>query len=314
MSRVLVTGASGFLGSHFCERLLENGHEVVGMDNGVTGRTDNLADIFYDDRFTFYDHDVTEFVHVSGELDWVVHLASLASPVFYDEHPIKTLKVGALGTHKTLGLAKEKDANYLFASTSEVYGDPEVNPQSEEYRGNVDPFGPRSCYDESKRYGESLVRAYREEHGLDVRVARIFNTYGERMRIDDGRVIPTFARQALTGEDLTVYGDGEQTRSFCYVTDLVRGLRALAGTEDASGDVVNIGSTNELTINTLAEIVRGITDGDVDIVYEQLPEDDPQQRRPDISRARQLLDWEPTVTLEKGLKRTVDYFSAQRPE
>ena len=217
MSRILVTGAAGFLGSHLCDRLLADGHEVIGMDNRVSGQAENLNAAFENSRFRFHDHDVTEFIHVSGELDAVLHLASLASPVFYRDHPIKTLKVGALGTHKTLGLAREKDATYLFTSTSEVYGDPEVNPQPEEYRGNVDSYGPRSCYDESKRYGESLVRAYRDKHDLDVRVARIFNTYGPRMRLDDGRVIPNFMKQALTQQDLTVYGDGSQTRSFCHV-------------------------------------------------------------------------------------------------
>jgi len=309
MSRVLVTGAAGFLGSHFCERLLEEGHEVVGMDNGVTGRTDNLDDVFYDDRFTFYDHDVTEFVHVSGEVDWVVHLASLASPVFYDEHPIKTLKVGALGTHKTLGLARAKDASYFFASTSEVYGDPEVNPQSEEYRGNVDPFGPRSCYDESKRYGESIVRAYKNEHDLSVRVARIFNTYGPRMRLDDGRVIPTFIRQALTGEDLTVYGDGTQTRSFCYVSDLIDGFLHLMDSDVETP--VNLGNPDERTILNLAEQVVEITESDSEITHEPLPPQDPQVRKPDIAKAKTELDWEPTVSLEEGLRRSIPYFQRQ---
>jgi len=309
MGRVVVTGASGFLGSHFCERLLEEGHEVVGMDNGVTGRTDNLDDVFYDDRFTFYDHDVTEFVHVSGEVDWVVHLASLASPVFYDEHPIKTLKVGALGTHKTLGLAKAKDASYFFASTSEVYGDPEVNPQSEEYRGNVDPFGPRSCYDESKRYGESIVRAYKNEHDLSVRVARIFNTYGPRMRLDDGRVIPTFIRQALTGEDLTVYGDGTQTRSFCYVSDLIDGFLHLMDSDVETP--VNLGNPDERTILNLAEQVVEITESDSEITHEPLPPQDPQVRKPDIAKAKTELDWEPTVSLEEGLRRSIPYFQRQ---
>jgi len=309
MGRVVVTGASGFLGSHFCERLLEEGHEVVGMDNGVTGRTDNLDDVFYDDRFTFYDHDVTEFVHVSGEVDWVVHLASLASPVFYDEHPIKTLKVGALGTHKTLGLAKAKDASYFFASTSEVYGDPEVNPQSEEYRGNVDPFGPRSCYDESKRYGESIVRAYKNEHDLSVRVARIFNTYGPRMRLDDGRVIPTFIRQALTGEDLTVYGDGTQTRSFCYVSDLIDGFLHLMDSDVETP--VNLGNPDERTILNLAEQVVEITESDSEIAHEPLPPQDPQVRKPDIAKAKTELDWGPTVSLEEGLRRSIPYFQRQ---
>jgi dTDP-glucose 4,6-dehydratase len=306
MSRILVTGAAGFLGSHLCEALIEDGHDVIGMDNLVSGRTENLEDIFYHDRFSFYEHDVTEFTHVSGELDWVLHLASLASPVFYQDHPIKTLKVGALGTHKTLGLAKEKDAKYLFTSTSEVYGDPEVNPQPEDYRGNVDPYGPRSCYDESKRYGESLLRAYRDEHGLIVRIARIFNTYGSRMRLDDGRVIPTFIRQALVGEPLTVHGDGEQTRSFCYVSDLIDGLLALMHSDVQTP--VNVGNPDERSIKELAEVILNVTDSDSDITYEARPEQDPEVRRPDLAKAKRVLDWEPTVSLQDGLEETVEYF------
>lgn len=309
MSRFLVTGAAGFLGSHLCDRLLADGHDVVGMDNRVSGRIENLDDAFNHDQFSFHEHDVTEFIYVPGKLDAVLHLASLASPVFYRDHPIKTLKVGALGTHKTLGLAKEKDATYLFTSTSEVYGDPEINPQPEEYRGNVDPYGPRSCYDESKRYGESLIRAYRDEHGLDVRVARIFNTYGPRMRIDDGRVIPKFARQALTGNDLTVYGDGEQTRSFCYVSDMIEGLVALL--ESDVQEPVNMGNPDERTINELAELVIEITDSDSGITYEELPPQDPQVRRPDISKARSELGWHPDVSLRDGLRASMQHFDAQ---
>ncbi|TKX61414.1 UDP-glucuronic acid decarboxylase family protein [Halorubrum sp. GN12_10-3_MGM] len=306
MSRILVTGAAGFLGSHLTDRLLADGHEVIGMDNRVSGQTENLDDAFENDRFSFYDHDVTEFIHVSGELDAVLHLASLASPVFYRDHPIKTLKVGALGTHKTLGLAKEKDATYLFTSTSEVYGDPEVNPQPEDYRGNVDPYGPRSCYDESKRYGESLVRAYRNKHDLDVRVARIFNTYGPRMRLDDGRVIPNFVKQALTGKDLTVYGDGEQTRSFCYVDDMIEGLVALLESDVQAP--VNIGSPDERTINELAGLVIELTGSESGITYEELPPQDPQVRQPDIAKARLELGWEPTVSLRDGLEKSINYF------
>lgn len=309
MSRILVTGAAGFLGSHLCDQLLEEGHEVIGMDNRVSGQTENLDDAFEHSAFSFYEHDVTEFIHVSGDLDAVLHLASLASPVFYRDYPIKTLKVGALGTHKTLGLAKEKDATYLFTSTSEVYGDPEVNPQPEEYRGNVDPYGPRSCYDESKRYGESLVRAYREKHDLDVRVARIFNTYGPRMRIDDGRVIPNFMRQALTGEDLTVYGNGEQTRSFCYVSDLIDGLVALLQSEVE--EPVNIGNPDERTINELAEVVIQVTGSDSGIIYEELPPQDPEVRRPDISKAKSELGWEPEIGLLEGLTDSISYFESQ---
>jgi dTDP-glucose 4,6-dehydratase len=306
MSRILVTGAAGFLGSYLCDALLADGHDVIGMDNRVSGRTENLEEAFYHDAFTYHDHDVTEFIHVNGSLDAVMHLASLASPVFYREYPIKTLKVGALGTHKTLGLAKEKDATYFFTSTSEVYGDPEVNPQPEEYRGNVDPYGPRSCYDESKRYGEALVRAYRDEHDLDVRVARIFNTYGPRMRLDDGRVIPNFMKQALTGEDLTVYGDGSQTRSFCYVDDMIDGLVAL---HKSNVDTpVNIGNPDERSIQQLAELVIDVVGSDSDIVYEPLPPQDPQVRRPDISKAREEVGWDPSVGLREGLKRSVPYF------
>jgi dTDP-glucose 4,6-dehydratase len=276
------------------------------MDNRVSGQTENLDDAFESDGFSFSDHDVTEFIHVSGDLDAVLHLASLASPVFYRDHPIKTLKVGALGTHKTLGLAKEKDATYLFTSTSEVYGDPEVNPQPEDYRGNVDPYGPRSCYDESKRYGESLVRAYRDKHGLDVRVARIFNTYGPRMRLDDGRVIPNFMKQALTGKDLTVYGDGKQTRSFCYVEDMIEGLVALL--ESDVQKPVNIGNPDERTINELAEVVLEVTGSESGITHGDLPPQDPQVRRPDISKARSELGWEPDVGLREGLQESIKYF------
>jgi len=306
MSRILVTGGAGFLGSHLCESLLEDGHEVIAMDNQVSGRTENLEDVFYHDQFSYYEHDVTEFIHVSGELDWVCHLASLASPVFYRENPIKTLKVGALGTHKTLGLARQKDAKYLFTSTSEVYGDPEVNPQPEDYRGSVDPYGPRSCYDESKRYGESLVRGYRDKHGLDVRVARIFNTYGPRMRLDDGRVIPNFVKQALTGQDLTVYGDGEQTRSFCYVSDLIDGLVALMNSDVQ--DPVNIGNPDERTINELAEVIIELTGSDSGITHEELPPQDPKVRRPDISKAREEIGWEPSIGFIDGLIQSIPYF------
>lgn len=306
MARVLVTGGAGFIGSHLCAALLDHGHEVLALDTLVTGRNDNLGDVFYHDWFTFLEHDVTEFVHIGGDLDWVVHLASLASPVFYRRHPIKTLKVGALGTHKTLGLAKEKDAKYLFASTSEVYGDPEVNPQPESYRGNVDPYGPRSCYDESKRYGESLIRAYRDEHGLDTRIGRIFNTYGPRMRPDDGRVVPTFIRQALTGEQLTIYGDGTQTRSFCYITDLIDGLLRLL--ESDVQTPVNLGNPDERTIRDLAEVVIELVGSESDITDEPLPPQDPTVRKPDISKATAELGWSPEVPLEDGLHRTIDYF------
>jgi len=307
MSRILVTGGAGFLGSHLCEVLLEDGHEVLAMDNEVSGQTENLSNVFYHDSFSYYEHDVTEFIHVSGDLDWVCHLASLASPVFYRENPIKILKIGALGTHKTLALAREKDAKYLFTSTSEVYGDPEVNPQPEDYRGNVDPYSPRSCYDESKRYAESLVRGYRDKHDLDVRVARIFNTYGPRMRLDDGRVIPNFVRQALTGKDLTVYGDSEQTRSFCYVSDMVDGLVALMDSEVR--EPMNIGNPDERTINELAKVIIELTGSDSEITHEELTPQDPEVRRPDISKAREELRWVPTVDLKTGLNKSIPYFA-----
>lgn len=309
MSRILVTGAAGFLGSHLCDALLADGHEVIGMDNQVSGKADNLNSTFYHDGFTYYEHDVTEFIHISGDLDIVMHLASLASPVFYRKYPIKTLKVGALGTHKTLGLAKEKDATYFFTSTSEVYGDPEVNPQSEDYRGNVDSYGPRSCYDESKRYGEAMVRAYRDEHNLEVRVARIFNTYGPRMRLDDGRVIPNFMKQALTGRDLTVYGDGSQTRSFCYVEDMVDGLLDLLSSNVHMP--VNIGNPDERTVLELAELVIDVTESESGITYEPLPPQDPQVRQPDISKAMTEIGWKPNTDLRKGLERSTEYFSNQ---
>lgn len=306
MSRVLVTGGAGFIGSHFCESLLNYGHEVIALDNLVSGRTSNMEPFFYHDDFQFHEHDVTEYIHVDGDLDWVIHLASLASPKFYDDYPIKTLKVGALGTHKTLGLAKAKNASYLFASTSEVYGDPEVNPQPEDYRGNVDPVGPRACYDESKRYGEALTVNYRDKHGLDVRVPRIFNTYGPRMREDDGRVIPNFITQALEGRDLTVYGDGTQTRSFCYIDDMVQGLRKLM--ESDLQEPVNLGSPNEITIDNLADKIIDETSTSSGKTSESLPAQDPEVRSPDIRRAKEELDWEHHVNLEKGIRKTVEYF------
>ena len=306
---MLVTGAAGFLGSFLCDRLLKQGHEVIGMDNRVSGQSSNLDDAFAHEQFSFFEHDVTEFIHVSGELDAVLHLASLASPVFYRDYPIKTLKVGALGTHKTLGLAREKDATYLFTSTSEVYGDPEVNPQPESYRGNVDPYGPRSCYDESKRYGEALVRGYRDKHDLDVRVARIFNTYGPRMRLDDGRVIPNFMKQALTGENITVYGNGEQTRSFCYVSDMIDGLLALLRSD--VDEPINIGNPDERSILNLAEVIREVTDSESDVTYKERPPQDPEIRRPDISKARSELEWTPQVSLRDGLTQSMPYFESQ---
>jgi len=304
--RILVTGAAGFLGSHLCQRLVDEGHEVIGMDNFVTGRPANLARLFEDSRFHFVQHDVTNFVYVEGELDVVMHFASPASPIDYLELPIQTLKVGSLGTHKTLGLAKAKGARYFLASTSEVYGDPLVNPQPESYWGNVNPVGPRGVYDEAKRFAEAMTMAYHRYHGLDVRIVRIFNTYGPNMRPHDGRVVSNFIRQALSGEPLTVYGDGSQTRSFCYVADEIDGIYRLL-MSDWVGPM-NIGNPDEMTVMELAEIVIEITGSSSSIVVLPLPQDDPQVRRPMIDRAREILGWEPRVSLREGLARTIDYF------
>ncbi len=304
--RIVITGGAGFIGSHLCEYLLNKGHEVVCLDNLVSGRDENLNDFFYHKNFQFYEHDVTDFIHVGGDVDWVLHLASLASPIFYKEYPIKTLKSGALGTHKTLGLAKAKDAKYLFTSTSEVYGNPEVHPQTEDYWGNVNPIGFRSCYDESKRYGEAICMAYHRKHDIDIRLARIFNTYGTRMRADDGRVIPTFITQALNDEDLTVHGDGSQTRSFCYIDDLIEGIWMLMKAD--VNTPVNLGNPHEISILELAEKTIELIDTDSDLTYEEQPKDDPERRKPDITKAKEKLDWEPKIGLEKGLKKTIEYF------
>jgi len=303
--KVLITGAAGFLGSHLCDRFLADGHAVVGMDNLITGHARNLEHLRDDARFTFAHHDVTEYVDVQGPLDGVLHFASPASPVDYLELPIQTLKVGSLGTHNTLGLAKEKGARYLLASTSEVYGDPEVHPQHEEYWGHVNPVGPRGVYDEAKRFGEAMTMAYRRTHGVDTRIARIFNTYGPRMRPGDGRVVSNFIVQALRGEALTVYGDGSQTRSFCFVSDEVEGLYRLFLSDEH--DPVNIGNPTEHTVLELAELVRDVV-GRGDVRRLPLPVDDPKVRQPDITRARTILGWEPAVSLREGLERTVPYF------
>jgi dTDP-glucose 4,6-dehydratase len=310
--RVLITGAAGFLGSHLVDRFLDEGHEVVGMDNLITGSPDNLAHRIGDPGFRFVRHDVTEFIFVDGDLDGVLHFASPASPVDYLELPIQTLKVGSLGTHKTLGLALAKGARYLLASTSEVYGDPLEHPQRESYWGNVNPIGPRGVYDEAKRFAEALTMAYHREHGVDTRIARIFNTYGPRMRPDDGRVVSNFAAQALHGEPLTVYGDGTQSRSFCYVDDLVEGLYRLFASDEA--EPVNLGNPHEFTIAELAEIVLELTGSSAGIRHLPLPQDDPQVRRPDISRAREVLGWTPEIPLREGLERTIEHFRALREE
>lgn len=304
--RVLVTGAAGFLGSHLVDRLLQDGHDVVGMDNLVTGAPDNLAHLDRHNRFRLVRHDVSQYIDVEGTLDAVLHFASPASPIDYLKLPIQTLKVGSLGTHNTLGLTKAKGARYLLASTSEVYGDPQVHPQPESYWGHVNPIGPRGVYDEAKRFAEAMTMAYHRAHGLDTRIVRIFNTYGPRMRARDGRVVSNFIVQALSGEPLTIYGDGEQTRSFCYVDDLIDGIMRLFARGDH--EPTNIGNPGEFTINALAEIVLRLTGSQSTVVHEPLPVDDPKQRRPDITRAKKQLNWEPRVSLEEGLGRTIAYF------
>ncbi|HET7249967.1 MAG TPA: UDP-glucuronic acid decarboxylase family protein [Gemmatimonadales bacterium] len=304
--RVLVTGAAGFLGSHLCDRLLADGHRVIGMDNYITGTPVNLAHLEHHPEFQFVRHDVTTFIEVEGPLEAVLHFASPASPVDYLELPIQTLKVGSLGTHKALGLAMAKRARFLLASTSETYGDPLVHPQPETYWGNVNPVGPRGVYDEAKRFAEAMTMAYHRYHGLDTRIVRIFNTFGPRMRPHDGRVVSNFIIQALRGEPLTVYGDGSQTRSFCYVDDLIEGITRLF--ERGTADPTNIGNPGEFTVRQLAERVLALTGSKSEIVQRPLPVDDPRVRQPDITRARQLLGWEPRVTLDEGLRRTIDYF------
>jgi dTDP-glucose 4,6-dehydratase len=306
--RVLVTGGAGFIGSHLCDYLLKRGYDVICMDNLITGSIDNIAHI-RSERFRFYKYDVTEFIYLEGEVDFVLHFASPASPVDYIRLPIQTLKVGALGTHKTLGLAKAKGASYLLASTSEVYGDPLVPIQGEDYWGNVNPIGPRGVYDEAKRFAEALVMAYHTYHGLDTRIARIFNTYGPRMREDDGRAIPTFIHQALRGEEITVFGDGTQTRSFCYIDDMVDGIVRLM--ESRFNEPVNLGNPEELSILSLAELIIKLSGTKSRIVYRPLPEDDPKVRRPNIDRAKEVLGWEPKVTVEEGLQRTIAWFSSR---
>jgi len=304
--RILVTGGAGFIGSHLCERLLSEGHEVLAMDNLLTGTTDNIAHLAGRKDFSFIHHDVTNYIFVQGRLDFVFHLASPASPIDYLTYPIQTLKVGSLGTHKTLGLALVKEAGFILASTSEVYGDPLVHPQSEDYWGNVNPVGPRGVYDEAKRFAEAITFAYRRFHGLNTKVARIFNTYGPRMRADDGRVVPAFISQALSNRNLTVFGSGSQTRSFCYVTDTVDGLVRLM--ESDFPGPVNIGNPDEMTILDFAEFVLERIDTRSSIVHRELPEDDPKVRKPDISLAGEKLGWEPIVGLEKGMAKTIEYF------
>jgi dTDP-glucose 4,6-dehydratase len=304
--RVLITGGAGFIGSHLCERFLADGNEVICMDNFLTGTPDNIAHLFANPKFSFIQQDVTNYIYVKGPVDAILHFASPASPVDYLELPIQTLKVGSLGTHKALGLAKEKGARFLLASTSECYGDPLVHPQNEDYWGNVNPIGPRGVYDEAKRFAEAMTMAYHRSHGVATRIVRIFNTHGPRMRLRDGRVVPNFIAQALRGEPITVYGDGSQTRSFCFVTDLVEGIVRLLGS-DYSGPV-NCGNPAEVTILQFAERIKALTKSKSEIVFRPLPVDDPKQRQPDITRARTLLGWEPKVGLEDGLRHTIEYF------
>jgi dTDP-glucose 4,6-dehydratase len=304
--RILITGAAGFLGSHLCDKFILEDFDVIAMDNLITGDLKNIEHLFKLENFEFYHHDVTKFVNIPGALDYILHFASPASPIDYLKIPIQTLKVGSLGTHNLLGLAKEKDARILIASTSEVYGDPLVHPQNEEYYGNVNTIGPRGVYDEAKRFQESITMAYHRFHGLETRIARIFNTYGPRMRLNDGRVIPAFIGQALRGEDLTVFGDGQQTRSFCYVDDQVEGLYRLLLSDFSLP--LNIGNPHEITILDFAQEVLKLTGTKQKIIFKPLPQDDPLQRQPDISRAKKVLNWEPKVTRALGMKRTYDYF------
>jgi dTDP-glucose 4,6-dehydratase len=305
--RVLVTGGAGFLGSHLCDLLLNEGHDVIAMDNLITGNTDNIAHLADNPRFQFVKHDVTNYIYLRGDLDAILHFASPASPVDYLELPIQTLKVGSLGTHNALGLAWAKGARFLLASTSEVYGDPLVHPQKEDYWGNVNPIGPRGVYDEAKRFAEALVMAYHRAHGVDTRIVRIFNTYGPRMRINDGRVVPNFIKQALHGEPLTVYGEGRQTRSFCYVSDLINGIYRLLMSDEV--EPTNIGNPSEMTILQFAERINALTGNQAGIINKPLPKDDPQQRQPDISKARRILGWEPVMSLDAGLESTIAYFA-----
>ncbi len=302
----VVTGGAGFLGSHLCDKLLAEGCKVICIDNLLTGNMDNIAHLFTNEDFQFIKHDVTNYIFVPGRIDYILHFASPASPIDYLKFPIQTLKVGSLGTHKALGLAKEKKARFLLASTSEVYGDPSVHPQNEDYWGNVNPIGPRGVYDEAKRFAEAITMAYNRYHGVDTRIVRIFNTYGPRMRLDDGRALPAFCDQALRGEDITVFGDGSQTRSFCFVADLVDGIYKLLMSNEK--EPVNIGNPAEITIKQFAKEVLKITGSKSKIIYKELPVDDPKVRQPDISKANKILNWKPKIDRSKGLKITIDYF------
>lgn len=310
--RILITGAAGFLGSHLCDRFIKDDYHVIAMDNLITGRLKNIEHLFHLENFEFYNHDVSKFIHVGGELDYILHFASPASPIDYLKIPIQTLKVGSLGIHNCLGLARVKNARVLIASTSEIYGDPTVHPQTEAYWGNVNPVGPRGVYDEAKRFQEAITMAYHTFHGVETRIVRIFNTYGPRMRLNDGRVLPAFIGQALRGEDLTVFGDGSQTRSFCYVDDLVEGIVRLLHSD--CSDPVNIGNPDEITISQFAEEIIKLTGTTQKVIYKDLPVDDPKQRQPDITKARKLLNWEPQIDRAEGLKRTYAYFKSLTKE
>jgi len=311
MKRILITGAAGFLGSHLCDRFILDGYHVIGLDNLITGRLKNIEHLFGKKSFEFHHHDVSKFIHVPGKLDYLLHFASPASPIDYLKIPIQTLKVGSLGVHNCLGLAKAKGARILIASTSEVYGDPTVHPQTEEYWGNVNPVGPRGVYDEAKRFQEAITMAYHNFHGLETRIVRIFNTYGPRMRLNDGRVLPAFIGQALRGEDITIFGDGSQTRSFCYVDDLIEGIVRLLHSDYVYP--VNIGNPSEISIREFAEEIIKLTGTNQKVVYKELPTDDPKQRRPDISKAQSILNWRPTIDREEGLKRTYAFFKSLSP-
>jgi dTDP-glucose 4,6-dehydratase len=306
--KILITGGAGFLGSHLCDRFIKEGYHVIAMDNLITGDLKNIEHLFKLEQFEFYHHDVTKFIHIPGKLDYILHFASPASPIDYLKIPIQTLKVGAMGTHNCLGLAKAKNARILVASTSEVYGDPQVHPQNEEYWGNVNPVGPRGVYDEAKRYLESITRAYHTFHAVETRIVRIFNTYGPRMRLNDGRALPAFIGQALRGENMTVFGDGSQTRSFCYVDDLIEGIYRLLLSDYSMP--VNIGNPDEISLKEFAEEVLELTGKKVKIIYQPLPVDDPKQRQPDITKARSILGWEPKVHRKDGLKTTYEYFKS----
>src|SRR6187431_1563237 len=312
MKRVLITGVAGFLGSHLADRFIKEGYQVLGMDNLITGDLKNIEHLFKLKEFEFYHHDVSKFIHVPGDIDYILHFASPASPIDYLKIPIQTLKVSSLGSHNVLGLARVKNARVLVASTSEVYGDPHVHPQTEEYWGNVNPVGPRGCYDEAKRFMEAITMAYHDYHGLETRIVRIFNTYGPRMRLNDGRVLPAFIGQALRGEDLTMFGDGSQTRSFCYVDDLVEGIYRLLLSDYAQP--VNIGNPSEITIKEFGEEIIKLTGTNQKLISKPLPADDPKQRKPDITKARKILNWEPKVQREEGLAKTYDYFKSLPPE